>query len=410
MPVAGLSWAPVKKKLSAVWRRVLPRPHVFDLVLILVLLALAEQEIWHPVIDLHHFVGPVPLAVAATTVTSLALLWRRQAPLAVLLVIALVTVVRAFASGGITGWGFFDPFMVAVYSVARYRAEAPWHRAAAATVLLTFSATLVNGVLDTTHQTSPGFVLFAYAVLLILWILGSLIRSQDRLALQLADRASLLERERDQKASEAVADERARIARELHDVVAHSVSVLIVQAQAAEALLEREPKKARAYLHKIDTTARDALAEMRRLVGILDTDNSGEVLEPQPGLSNLTELADKVGESGLPVHVEIRGKTRALPPGVDLAAFRIVQEALTNALRHAKASQARVTVTYSTGGVELEIADDGVGGVPPRTGPGHGLIGMEQRAALYGGRLSHGPRPSGGFVVQAEIPLDGVPP
>lgn len=409
MAPAGLSSILVKKDLPAIWRRVLPRAPVFDVLLVLVLLALAEQEIWHPVIT-HPRVGPLPLAVAATTATSLALLWRRQASLAVLLIIALVTVIRAFAGGGVAGWGFFAPFMVAVYSVARYRADAPWYWAAAATLLLTFSATLIDGVLETTQGTSPGFVLFAYAVLLILWILGSLIRSRDRLALQLEDRASLLERDRDQKARDAVAEERARIARELHDVVAHSVSVLIVQVHAAEALLEREPEKARAYLRKIDTSARDALAEMRRLVGILDTGSSGEVLDPQPGLANLAELANEISESGLPVHVEIRGRSQPLPPGVDLAAFRIVQEALTNALRHAKASQARVMVSYSTAGLALEIADDGIGGVPPRKGSGHGLIGMEQRAVLYGGRLSYGPRSGGGFVVQTEIPLDGVTP
>jgi len=246
-------------------------------------------------------------------------------------------------------------------------------------------------------------------VLVVLWVLGTLLRSRDRVALRLTARADMLERERDRKARDAVAEERARIARELHDVVAHSVSVLIVQAQAAETVLEREPAKARSYLRKIDSTARDALAEMRRMVGILDGDGTDQLIDPQPGLARLAELADHLCESGLPVRLEIRGTPRQLSPGVDLAAFRIVQEALTNALQHARASEARVTVTYSTMRLKLEVTDDGLGPALRLHEGGRGLIGMEERVSLYGGKLSHGPDPGGGFAVRAEIPLDGVP-
>jgi signal transduction histidine kinase len=246
-------------------------------------------------------------------------------------------------------------------------------------------------------------------VLVILWVLGTLLRSRDRVALHLAERATTLERERDRNARDAVAEERARIARELHDVVAHSVSVLIVQAQAAETMLERDPAKARSYLRKVDATARDALAEMRRMVGILDSDSADQPMDPQPGLARLAELADHLCESGLPVRLEIRGAPQQLSPGVDLAAFRIVQEALTNALQHAKASEARVTVIYSPARLELEVTDDGLGPVLRRNEGGRGLIGMEERVSLYGGKLSHGPNPGRGFAVRAEIPLDGVP-
>jgi signal transduction histidine kinase len=393
-------------EVLARWR-VLPRARLVDIGLVLVLLVEAESEIWHPFVG-HNRVGPPLLAVAATTVTCTALLWRRQRPLQVLMLIAAVTVGRALIGGGVTGLGMFAPVMVGTYSAARYRGDMPWYVAAAATALLAFGSTSVDGLLDPTRGTSAGFVAFAYVVLVTLWVLGTLVRSREHVALQLAERADALEGERDRKAGEAVAEERARIARELHDVVAHSVSVLIVQAQAAETVLEREPEKARSYLRKIDATARDALAEMRRLVDILDTDRSDQLTDPQPGLARLAELADHVRGSGLRVCLEVRGTPLQLSPGVDLAAFRIVQEALTNALRHARATEARVTLIYSRASLEVEVIDDGLGRATQQHVGGRGLIGMEERVSLYGGKLTYGPNPDRGFAVRAEIPIDGV--
>jgi signal transduction histidine kinase len=203
-----------------------------------------------------------------------------------------------------------------------------------------------------------------------------------------------------------VASERTRIARELHDIVAHNVSVMVVQAEAAEEMLERnKPDRARIPVRKIEETGRAALTDMRRLVGILRDGDVRPVLAPQPGIANLDVLLVKVRESGLPVELEVRGAPVPLPPGIDLSAFRIVQEALTNALKYAGRAHAHVLVRFTPGALELEVRDDGAGGAAARSGGGHGLVGMHERVALFGGELRAGPDPKGGFRVQARLPL-----
>lgn len=203
----------------------------------------------------------------------------------------------------------------------------------------------------------------------------------------------------------AVAEERSRIARELHDVIAHSVSVMVVQAQASQRLLDGEQGEARQALGSIETTGRQALTEMRRLLGILRRTDAELALAPQPGLGSLDALIGQFRESGLPVDLRVEGEPRSLPPGVDLSAYRIVQEALTNALKHAGPARADVVVRYSDDGVELEIADDGPG-TGKGGGSGHGLVGMRERVALYGGTLESGKQDGGGYFVRARLPLD----
>ena len=198
-----------------------------------------------------------------------------------------------------------------------------------------------------------------------------------------------------------VAAERERIARDLHDVVAHSLSVMVIQAQAAERVLEGEQTSAREALASIDATGRQALAEMRRLVGMLR--EREYTLSPQPGMGQLDLLLDQVRAAGLPVEIETQGEPRPLAPGVDLAAYRIVQEALTNVLKHAGPASARVTVRYAANGVELEVADDGVGAGDGPPG-GHGLAGMRERVAVYGGALEAGSVNGRGFRVRATLP------
>jgi signal transduction histidine kinase len=207
-------------------------------------------------------------------------------------------------------------------------------------------------------------------------------------------------------AQRAQAEERNRIARELHDVIAHSVSVIVVQAQAARRVLAGDEPHAHALLETIESTGRGALAELRRSLGLLRTHHEQASLEPQPSLHRLHALADQMRAVGLPVDVVIEGQPAELPPGVDLSAYRIVQEGLTNALKHAGPAQARVLVRYAPSQLEIEVSDDGTGGVgDAANGAGHGIVGMRERVALYGGHLETGRSGNGGYVLRARLPL-----
>ena len=222
----------------------------------------------------------------------------------------------------------------------------------------------------------------------------------------MTERAERLERDREQQEAAALARERARIARELHDVIAHSVSVMVIQAGAAEQLLTSNPPQARESLQSVQELGRSTVDELRRMLGILREDRHEVQLQPQPGMAGLPGLIRQLREAGLPVELRVEGDEVALPPGIDLSAFRIVQEALTNTLKHAQPARACVVVRYSTGVLNLEIVDDGA----PRTHGGdrhgHGLVGMRERTALYGGVFVAGPRPGGGYAVHARIPFE----
>jgi signal transduction histidine kinase len=208
-------------------------------------------------------------------------------------------------------------------------------------------------------------------------------------------------------ADRAVAQERRRIARELHDVVAHSVSVMTVQAGAVRRLLRPDQERERQALEVVEATGREALTEMRRLVGLLREQGSMPEFSPQPSMRAVDVLVGTVREAGLPVELEIDGAPRELPPGVDLSAYRVIQEALTNALRYAGPAQAWVTVRWSDDTLELEIANDGRS-EPGVGGGGHGLAGLRERVALVGGTVDSGPRAGGGFVVRAQLPIGGA--
>jgi signal transduction histidine kinase len=229
---------------------------------------------------------------------------------------------------------------------------------------------------------------------------GYFIGSSTRRASVLERRAAQLEVERAERAREAVTDERRRIARELHDVLAHSVSVMTIQAGAARLLLTGdEPEKAREPLLAIEETGREALGEMRRMLGILRKDMAESDLAPQPGLGDLGTLVERCEKAGLPVELAIEGEPRPLAPGIDLSAYRIVQEALTNTIKYAGPAQAWVTVRYGSDRLELEISHNG--GVANGGSGGHGLVGMRERVALYGGELESGKHPLRGWVVRA---------
>ncbi|HEY7467025.1 MAG TPA: sensor histidine kinase [Dehalococcoidia bacterium] len=246
------------------------------------------------------------------------------------------------------------------------------------------------------------------------WGVGVYIRSRRQYTSIVEDRARLLEREREIRSREAVAEERTRIARELHDMVGHALSLIVIQSGGAQRVLESKPELVRDSLASIEATGRQALADMERMLGMLSTtETTDETLSPQPGLGDVEVLAARVSEAGLPVEVTVEGTPVPLPTSVDLSAYRIIQEALTNALKHAGPARVGVSIRYGTGSLELVIVDDGrgTGGdeVGNHHGGGRGLIGMKERVALFGGELDAGARPEGGFRVHARLPIEGVP-
>jgi signal transduction histidine kinase len=241
---------------------------------------------------------------------------------------------------------------------------------------------------------------------------GATLRSREEHAADLERRAAALERERDERDRAVVAEERARIARELHDIVGHSIGVMMAQTGAARFLVDDEPDRAREALLVVEDAGRQALIEMRRMLAILRDDEASDVLGPQPGLGDLRELVASSRASGLDVELTMEGDSAPSSVGVELAAYRIVQEALTNARRHGGKTHASVLVRRSPGALELTVVNDGAvaGSADGEQGGGHGVIGMRERVALYGGRLEVGPRTGGGYVVHARLPYEGPSP
>jgi signal transduction histidine kinase len=248
------------------------------------------------------------------------------------------------------------------------------------------------------------------ALLGIAWAVGDNLGTRRAYLAELEARAERLEREREEQAARATRDERARIARELHDVIAHNVSVMVVQASAGEELFDSNPQGAREALRAVATTGRDALAELRRLLGVIRPGPDGEeppAYGPQPGLAALPELLQQVRDTGLAVSLSVDGEPSELPEAASLCAYRIVQEALTNTIKHAGATGAEVGLRYASDALEVSVRDDGHGGAGQvnGTGSGHGLIGMRERVALFGGEVEAGPAPAGGYQVIARLPL-----
>ena len=376
-----------------------------DWVLALVLAVLFQIEVW--TIDPSHPPGDVGTEVFSSTeraaaaatglVLTLSLAWRQRASLVVLGVAIATSVVANVV-------GVLDEattpaiaLVVAVYSVGAHTSGL---RAAVGGL---GAAALI--AVNVAEQFSLGDLLLIAMIVGGAWLGGRAIRYRHEREHALERLTVNLEREREEKARAAVAEERVRIARELHDVVAHAISVIVLQARGGRRSLATDPGETREALDMIEATGSEALAEMRRLLGMLRRDDEEIALAPQPSLRYLDALAAQVREAGLPVDLSVEGEPTELPPGVDLSAYRIVQEALTNALRHAGPATARVVVRYRENDLELEIADTGLG-TGASDGEGHGLAGMRERVSLYGGKIETGPRDGGGFAVRARLPLD----
>jgi signal transduction histidine kinase len=257
---------------------------------------------------------------------------------------------------------------------------------------------------DSTH--TAGDLIFTPALFGIAWLAGFALRQRATQAEAAEARATEAEREREAAARVAVAEERARIARELHDVVAHAVSVMVLQVGAIRHRLPDPLAEDREALEGVERAGRTALAEMRRLLAAMRRDGQDLELTPQPGLDSLDSLLEEVGRAGLPVRLHVEGEPLVLPGAIDLSAYRIIQEGLTNALKHAGASHADVTVRYGPDELQLEVRDDGVGAATT-DGVGHGLVGIRERVKIFGGEMSIGTASRGGFVLSTRLPLGG---
>ncbi|MBN6055939.1 sensor histidine kinase [Nonomuraea sp. RK-328] len=351
--------------------------------------------------------APLHLAgyLALSALLIVPLLWQRRRPLETFAAVSLVSFGQ-WALG-------FNPVpanlsvLVALWSVA-YGCAFRWALAAGLIAELGVYLVLV-------HWHAVSFSMFFSGSIFVVttWLTGLYANTRRRFLEGLEERAERAERERDQQARLAATAERTRIARELHDVVAHNVSVMVVQADGAGYMIDRDPEQVRQAVRNISRTGRDALAEMRRLVGVLRADRedggageegaTGTDYTPQPGLGQLEEL---VRGAGVPARLRVTGPPCDLPEGQQLAVYRVIQEALTNALKHGGPGvRALVELTYGRAELVVRVTDDGRGAAAPRSHDGHGLVGMRERVGMYGGAVSAEPRPAGGFEVLARLPV-----
>jgi signal transduction histidine kinase len=330
---------------------------------------------------------------------------RRRWPLGAVLAVG-VAVTLQEALGGDLLENTLAPifsFPLVVYGVAAYCDR---RRAFAG---LVFALTLVWLVVLIADNSEGGDYLFTALLVFGPWLVGRIVAARVELAVELRDKADRLEREQEKQAQLAVAHERARIARELHDVVAHNVSVMVVQAAAARRMIDHDASKAKEALASVEQTGRSALREMRRVVGMLGQRDEELALAPQPSVDELDWLIERAREAGLEVDLTIEGEKKRLESGVDLSAFRIVQEALRNTLKHAGPAKAQVTLKYGEHDVEVDVSDNGHGvRAPAENGAvtGHGLLGMRERVAMLGGEIEAGYQKDGGFGVHARLPLE----
>lgn len=383
--------------MTARLRRVPPR--AWDVLLTLTLLAVLAADVVSGTFDGSDHVG---LAVALAGAIALLPLLRRRFPLATAYAWALLTVVMAvavFPPAEVIA-PFISLFVFPYNAGLRVAGRRAWLGIPAIWIAMTATALSADTFVW-------GDIFFPASFGTVFWLVGRATASRTRLTAELHEAAVRADEERETQASRAVADERRRIAREMHDVVAHSVSMMVVQAGGARRILDRDPARAVAAAELIERTGREALAEMRRLLGVLHPGEHAEYT-PQPTLRELDVLVERTRGAGVPVSLAVDGERRELPAGLDLAAYRVVQEALTNVVKHGGGAPTEVQVHYRADAVEVRIADRGNGALTTRLGgSGQGLVGMRERVRMYGGELHAGRRRGGGFEVQVRLPLEG---
>jgi signal transduction histidine kinase len=362
-----------------------------------------ENELWVTPPAGMSVTGGRGVAGVVIALVTVPLAWRRRRPVAVLFTVTGAVLATTLLTHHTTPGMPLEAFLaliLAFYSVGAHSDDRRGLLGGGLDLAVLLSFDFVHGGLGQAYGSRPGAALvFAFA-----WFVGRDLRRRRRELALLRDRADRLEQEREERARTAVTEERGRIARELHDVVAHGVSVMVVQAQAGPRLLD-DVDQVRGAFRSIEASGREALVELRRLLGILRTGDEQLAIGPQPGLGSLGSLVEQLREAGLPVELRIEGEQVPLPAGLDLSAYRIVQEALTNTLKHARRAEAEILVRYSASALELEVVDNGSAAPGRLNGSGHGLIGMRERVALYGGVLEAGTRDGGGYAVRARLPL-----
>jgi signal transduction histidine kinase len=343
--------------------------------------------------------GPVWLDVLLVIAMTTPFLLRRRFPFGALAAVPVIVGVAAWLDGRLVPDNIEIFFVGAAASFLL--AQRPWRQALAGLAMI-LGVEFVIEHFD--PKGTPGDILFSCVFFSVVWIVGFALGQKFAEAERAKERALRAEREREERARIAVAEERARIARELHDVVGHSVSVMTVQASGVRRLLRPDQEREREALLIVERTGREALAEMRRMVGVLRRPEEAPALAPQPSLEHVERLVEQARDAGLPVDLRVEGTAVELPAGVDLTAYRLVQEGLTNALKHARATHAEVLVNYSDGAIEVSVTDNG-NGVGNGDGGGHGLVGMRERVSVYGGELDAGPQPGGGYRLRARLPV-----
>jgi signal transduction histidine kinase len=370
---------------------VIGRLHRNDLVLAAAVMVAAEVEI--ALVDVRPRAAAVPMALVAGGALSL----RRRFPVVVAVACVGALVVDTFA--GVPQDKPTIPLvwlLLAMYSVARYPALRPALAGLAAALAL-FALTLARDTSD---------LVFGVVVIVAPWLVGRAMRATTTEASAHARRAAELETTREREVRAAAADERARIARELHDVISHSVTVMVVQAAAAAEVGRRDPAAAARAMEAVQDVGRQALQELSTLLGVLRADEQHEIgLAPQPRLADLDRLVSDARAAGLPVTLNLEGVPRPLTAGVEVSVFRVVQEALTNVRKHSRDASVTVTLTYADDDVVVEIEDDGVAATDS-SGGRHGIVGMRERVALFGGDITAGPAGPRGFRVRARVPLE----
>jgi len=336
-----------------------------------------------------------PLQAIPAVFMGLSLALRRTAPL---VMAALIAALSAFdyapASNDESVAFVIVAYLMGLYSIAAY--ERSFIRAAIAGLVVAVAINMdlvVHGL-----SADPDFWLQRLFFIAGSWIAGRVLHHRHQEVDELAG-------QQEARTRRAIAEERARLARELHDVIAHNVSVMVVQAAAAEEVLTRQPERAGQPLRTIQSTGRQTITELRRLLGILRADDREVLTAPQPTLSEIDSLVETVRAAGLPVELEVSGEAAQLPTSLDVSAYRIVQEGLTNALRHSGAASAKVRVRFRSDAVELEVLDDGAG-ASSNGDAGHGLLGIRERVAMFGGSVESGTRPEGGFRLKAVLPVE----
>jgi signal transduction histidine kinase len=348
---------------------------------------------------------PLWFAAPATALIVLLLLWRRRWPFAAPAAVWLVAAALSFADGRLV------VFPAGIYIAGLAAAFLLGNPADAGRARLGLAVVLGAAAIIVYHdpRRDPDDLIFPPLVFALGWLAGFAVRERGEQAQAAEVRAAQAERERDAAARLAVAEERARIARELHDIVAHAVSVMVLQVGAVRHKLPGALAEDRQALQNVEQAGRTALTEMRHLLAGMRGAGDGAELMPQPGLDGLGSLLEETGRAGLPVRLHVDGEPFPLPPAIDLSAYRIVEEGLTNALKHARASHADVTVRYRLDELQIEVRDNGTGR-PAGDGPGLGLVGVRERVKIYGGQMTAGTAAGGGFVLSTCLPLGGGRP